>query len=372
MYIDGDTHYWPVRFIDRVSHPGRGYVEIKEDNGKYVRFGERVPGKTATYYRDGKVVHSFKEGRWNLDIRREYMKKDGFDLQVLIPDNRQLIYELDPELGRQLARAYNDTVAEDIAGAREFIGVAWVYLPDVKEAVREVRRAVEELGLKAVKLSGGYQDGDLDSEVLWPFYEEVSRLDIPILVHPGARVYEDQHSHPWLIGSERYEGFPLFPTALGFPLTYMVTAARLIFSGVLDRFPSLRFAFFEGGIGWVPWLMTMLDHHMPSEAPVSTAVRQFFQGEQKIKKTPGEYFRHFYIAAVSWEKYLPDIVKAWPNHNIITGSDFDHGDAISTWPNTVKPIQAMAGLSEEEKEKILGGNIMRLFKMKGESLPPQP
>jgi predicted TIM-barrel fold metal-dependent hydrolase len=116
----------------------------------------------------------------------------------------------------------------------------------------------------------------------------------------------------------------------------------------------------------------MLDHHMPSEAAVSTAVRQFFQGEQKIKKMPGEYFRQFYIAAVSWEKYLPDIVKAWPDHNIITGSDFDHGDAISTWPNTVKPIQAMAGLPEMEKEKILGGNMMRLFKMKGESLSPYP
>jgi predicted TIM-barrel fold metal-dependent hydrolase len=129
----------------------------------------------------------------------------------------------------------------------------------------------------------------------------------------------------------------------------------------------LRFAFFEGGIGWVPWLMTMLDHHMPSEAPVSTAVRQFFKGEEKIKKSPGEYFRHFYIAAVSWEHYLPEIVKVWPDHNIIIGSDFDHGDAISTWPNTVKPIKEMAGLPEEEKEKILGGNIMRLFKMSADS-----
>jgi len=363
MYIDGDTHYWPLRFIERVSHPGRGYVEIAEDTGDYLRFGERVPGKVASYYRDGKLVHSFKEGRWNLDIRREYMKKDGFDIQILIPDNRQLIYELDPELGRQLARAYNETVAEDIAGQDCFIGVAWIYLPDVHEAVRELRRAVKDLGLKALKLSGGYKDGDLDSEVLWPLYEEVSELDIPILVHPGARVFEAQHSHPWLIGSERYQGFQLFPTALGFPLTYMVTAARLIYSGVLDRFPSLRFAFFEGGIGWVPWLMKTLDHHMPAEAPVSAAVKAFFKGKEQLRRRPSDYFEQFYIAAVSWESYLPDIIKWWPNHNIIIGSDFDHGDAISTWPKTVEPIKSMPGLCEEDKEKILGGNAMRLFKM---------
>ena len=262
--------------------------------------------------------------------QNNYMKKDGFDVQVLIPDNRMLIYELDAELGRQLARAYNETTAEDISGDDRFIGCAWIYLPDIQESIRELRRAVQDLGMKAVKFSGGWADGDLDNEVLWPLYEEIARLDIPILVHPGARVFEAQHSHPWLVGAERYQGFPHFPTALGFPLTYMVSAARLIFSGVLDRFPTLKFAFFEGGIGWVPWLMHTLNAHTPDEAGISTAVKQFFDGKQKLKKAPSEYFDQFYIAAVSWETYLPETIKGWPKHNIIIGSDFDHGDAVAT------------------------------------------
>ena len=49
MYIDGDTHYWPIRFIDKVSHPGKGYVEVKKDTSDfYIRFGERLPGDVAT------------------------------------------------------------------------------------------------------------------------------------------------------------------------------------------------------------------------------------------------------------------------------------------------------------------------------------
>jgi len=365
MYIDGDTHYWPLRFLDKVKHPGKGYIEIEKDDGKYVRYGEVVPGSTATYFRDGNKVHSFKEGRWSLPLRAEYMKKDGFDVQVLIPDNRPLIYEINAELGRQLARAYNDTVAEDIQGDDRFIGVAWIYLPDIKESLKELRRAVKDLGLKAVKFNGGWGDGDLDNEVLFPLYEEIADLDIPILLHPAARVFELQHSHPWLVGSERFQGYQHFPTALGFSLTYMVSAARLIFSGVLDRFPTLKFGLFEGGIGWVPWLMHTMDAHMPSEATVSIAVRQFFKGKKAIQKKPSEYLSQFYIAAVAWESYLADTINGWPNHNIIIGSDFDHGDAVATWPRTVEVIKTMPVLSEEDKEKVLGGNAMRLFGLNG-------
>ena len=54
MYIDGDTHYWPVRFLERVKHPGRGHIEFQKGAGEMIRYGEKFPGDAATYYRDGK------------------------------------------------------------------------------------------------------------------------------------------------------------------------------------------------------------------------------------------------------------------------------------------------------------------------------
>ena len=174
------------------------------------------------------------------------MVREGFDYQVVIADNRPLIYEVDRDLGNAMARAYNDTVAEEIAGKDYFIGVAWVYLPDVDEAIRELRRAVKDLGFKGVKLMGGHDNCDLDAEVLWPFYEEVCKLDVPILVHPGTRVFEAQDCHPgWSAATATTVS--KCSRRIGFPLTYMVSAARLIMSGVLDRFPDLRAVVFRRG-----------------------------------------------------------------------------------------------------------------------------
>jgi len=129
MYIDGDTHYWPVRFLERVKHPSRGNLEFKKGAGEMIRYGEKFPGDAATYYRDGKKIHSFSETRWNLDMHREVMLREGFDYQVVIADNRPLIYEVDRELGNELACAYNDTVSEEIAGKEYFIGIAWCICP---------------------------------------------------------------------------------------------------------------------------------------------------------------------------------------------------------------------------------------------------
>jgi predicted TIM-barrel fold metal-dependent hydrolase len=94
-------------------------------------------------------------------------------------------------------------------------------------------------------------------------------------------------------------------------------------------------------------------------------VQQFFHGKQAIKKLPSEYFKQFFIAAVSWETYLAETIKGWPEHNIIIGSDFDHGDAVATWPKTVEVIKTMKDVSDDDKEQVLGGNAMRLFGMNG-------
>jgi predicted TIM-barrel fold metal-dependent hydrolase len=104
---------------------------------------------------------------------------------------------------------------------------------------------------------------------------------------------------------------------------------------------------------------------MPNDERVSVSVQQFFEGKKGIKKLPSQYFYQFYNACLSWESYLTDTINGWPNHNIIIGSDFDHGDAVATWPRTVDVIKRMKDVSEVDKEKVLGGNAMRMFGLNG-------
>ncbi len=338
--IDCDTRYWPVPFLDDVNHAAKGNIETVDDD-------------TVAFYREGKLIHRFKNTRWDLEKRKVEMDKEGFDIQVLIPDNRPFLYELDADLGNAMARAFNDFAADAVKGEDRFIPVSWLYLPDMKGAVKELTRSVEELGIRAVKVTGGFGDCDLDDPAMWPLYEVAEHHDVPILAHPAARAFESQIAHPWLIGADRFEPMRFLSSCIGFPMTYMHTITRLVFSGVMDRFPKLKFAFFEGGCGWVPFLRTQLD--------METEHRSFAQYEQssgiKLAHKPSAYFDRFYVSAISYEPYIADTARQWgSDHRIIIGSDFDHRDPIATWPHTVTDLRAIEGLGKEQQDRILGHN----------------
>jgi aminocarboxymuconate-semialdehyde decarboxylase len=341
--IDCDSHYWPIDFLARVDHPGKGRIEREDDT-------------TVSFYRDGELIQRFRNTRWDLALRKAAMDREGFDAQVLLPDSLPFLYEINHSLGLRLATAYNDHVAAAIANEPRFIGACWIYLPDMDAALAELQRAAK-LGLRAVKLSGGFADEDLDGEALWPLYEAAEALDIPLLFHPIERAFEDQTGHPWLIGAERDAGMRFLATTLGFPFTYMHSIARLIYSGTLDRFPNLRFAFLKGGAGWVPFLRDQLDRTAAHRAFRSHATKKGL----KLRRKPSEYFERFYVAANAGEPYLADTVRHWPEHRLIVGSGFDLPDIGATWPATVEKIQSQNGLSVFDQDLILGGNAQRLF-----------
>ena len=351
IYIDTDTHFLPITWLDHVSSgEQRGGMALEIQNGR------------AVCLRDGGNVFSMPEDGWDLRKRLAVMDQHGFHIQVLIPENRPLIYEVDPDAGRALARAYNDATAAHLAqlgvDRDRFLGVAWVYLPDVTGAVAELDRAVRQLGMRAVKVLGDFGDVHLGSEILYPFYKKVAELDVPILAHGAARTTQAEPVNPVLVGADRFGAdYGFLASALGFPFTYMLSMAHLIFSGTLDRFPTLKFGIFEAGVGWVPYLLNRLDIYYDHQ--LARPDQDSKAGE--LVRRPSEYIDRFYITVHTKESYLPDIVRLVPNHRFMLGSDFYHGDPNGLWPTALQDLLQMPGLPEDEKERILDTNPREFF-----------
>jgi predicted TIM-barrel fold metal-dependent hydrolase len=129
--------------------------------------------------------------------------------------------------------------------------------------------------------------------------------------------------------------------------------ANLCSSGILERFPGLRFASIEAGIGWVPWALVAMDeayrkHHM--------WVRP------RLKQLPSEYFRAHGFA--SFQEDAPGLDLAEEHRlvdNFLWANDYPHHEG--TWPHSAEAIErTMAHLSDDSRAKILGLNAARLWK----------
>ena len=133
----------------------------------------------------------------------------------------------------------------------------------------------------------------------------------------------------------------------------MEPIANLCASGVLERFPGLRFGSVEAGIGWVPWAIWALDeayrkHHM--------FVRP------KLQQMPSDYFRQCGFATFQEDKPGLDLAR---EHGLIDNfmwaNDYPHHEG--TWPHSAPAIERTMGqLSDAERAKVLGLNAARVFK----------
>src|SRR5581483_10576152 len=144
----------------------------------------------------------------------------------------------------ELARAYNDWMRDEyLSKSSRFQALGLIPLQEPPEAVKELRRIVNELGFCGAMLpSTGVMGAQnhLGDEKYWPIYEEANRLGCCIGIHGGV------HDHMGLDDMSPYA--PV--NALGHPFGQMVNFAGILFNGVFDKYPRVRFGFMEAGSGW--------------------------------------------------------------------------------------------------------------------------
>jgi aminocarboxymuconate-semialdehyde decarboxylase len=340
--IDSDTHFTPLdAFADLdPKYREQGPRVVALPTGRYrIDYPARTPHVPA--HIKPLRVNGRPKSDFEIEPRLEAMAQDGFDMQVLIPNNSPFYYDVDAAMGAGVSRAYNRSISRILKKfPNKFIGIAAAPLQDVRLAISEAEHAVKELGLHSVIIYQNVNGDDLDREFLWPFYETVEKLGVPLSVH-GV------DSGP-LLGVERFARYNL-DVCLGFPFEVFTAISALVFSGVLDRFPALKFGFFEVGIGWIPWLLDRLE--MAYDA--RSAARA------KTKRRPKECFDNFYFSFGAEDSTLPDVVKRIGSSRLMIGSDYPHPDGTS--PNTVAMLRSREGLTREDIDILLGGTAAEFF-----------
>ena len=300
---------------------------------------------------------------WDLDRRLADLDQEGIDKQVLIFHTSHVFYGAEPKLALKTARNYNDGLAATISECRQpsrYLGAAPLPLQEPEAAADEAERAVKELKMPVVVIGTNVRGKNLDLPEFWPFFARMNELNIPIIVHSdGLTTFQ---THPaagertgWWERGPFVADHPIW-WMLGHPFEHMIAIARLIYSGLLDRYPNLRFIFEEGNVGYALYLFDRLEEGWEFGELIH-GPRVHLRGP---KKHPLDYLDHFHWAVESEDSLIGEAVRRWGAERILFSSDYPHPD--SPWPESVKGMkEALSGCSEGDKVKVLGGNAARLL-----------
>lgn len=234
------------------------------------------------------------------------------------------------------AREINDRLGEVAARYPDRI-IPLAHVPPLApEGQAELRRAVVDLGFKGVGINTHINGVLLDDERLFPFYRTVSELEVPIVVHPASEL---PLAHPH--GMEQFN----LTRNLGRAFDTTISIARLMLSGTLDRFPTLRFVFSHMGGAF----FALKNRLNPS----------FW--DRRAKGFFNKYKRRIFVdtAPPFWSpEEICFAVRMMGEGQVLLGSDFP---TIGLLANSVRIIQK-ARTTAQIKKKVLGDNARRLFR----------
>lgn len=278
----------------------------------------------------------------DVPTRLRDMDKEGIDLSVLFPTGGFAVTELpEKDYAAAFCRGYNNWVASVCKESPRLRGVGLAPFQDVPAAVTEINRAITKLGLVGITVGSFGMKEHLGTPTFWPIYEELQRLNAPLLIH---------NSRQGPAGEIRFDTF-LFRHTIGRPFETLLDCAALMYGGVPEKFPKLRVAFLECGCGWVPYWMDRMDEEYEkreSEAPL-------------LKAKPSEYMirGNWFYATEPEESTLPYVLERVGEDVILFASDYPHWDG--NFPYMVSTMRGRKDISDKVKQKILCDNAKRLY-----------
>jgi predicted TIM-barrel fold metal-dependent hydrolase len=189
-----------------------------------------------------------------------------------------------------------------------------------------------------------------------PLWSACQDLGLVIHLHSGGAPMEDYGEHQGMMGIYISEVCWWSARPLWF----------LIWGGVFERHPRLRFAITESTTIWVPETLALLDFRY-AETPYSAKLGDY---RSHLTRKPSEYFhRNIFLGASCMPRREVELRHAIGLENLMWGTDFPHPEG--TWPTTREQLlEAFRGVPEGELAAMLGGNAARVYGFEREKLAP--
>lgn len=348
------------KFADRVpklvTDDTGGLVWAYEDGEMHDAGFGAVAGRPQSDWRHEPITYQeVRKGTWDIHARIHDMDLNGIESSVTFPAmcgfaGRKFAASKDPELGLACVRAYNRWHLQDWASAYpgRMVPLQLTWLPDPQIAAQEVYQNAQ-LGFRAVTFPDIPQRLGFPfiGDPVWePFLRACEETETVICLHTGGAGY---------ILNTREEAPLQLQTSL-FPAGAYVAALEWIWAFVPVRYPNIKIALSEGGIGWVPMALDRLDYVQAHSggSPVDTPWPAPDVSPSDVLK------RNFWFCMLDDPSTMHARYRIGVE-NIMFEVDYPHAD--STWPHTQRLLaERLGGLPADEVEKITFGNAAELFR----------
>ena len=279
----------------------------------------------------------------SIEQRLKDMDKMGIDVQAISTSPAQYYYRIEPDLCRQTSRLVNERLAEIVASHPDrFVALGTVPMQEPQLAVAELEYCMNELGFRGLEVGTNVRKAELSDERFNPIWAKAEELGAIIFLHPSGFTDTSRLKEHFLTN------------VIGNPLDTTFALSHIVFGGVLERYPGLKFVAAHGG-GYLGHYPARMDH----------AYKVRPECHDHIKRPPSYYMKKIYFdTMVFGETQLEHLVNLWGADHVVIGTDYPYDMG---WYKPVDFVNGAKSLTRAQKDQIIGGNAAKLLGLKRKS-----
>lgn len=328
LKIDMHTHIIPKHLPDWTQKFGYG---------NFIQLDHHRPG-FARMMQGQKFFREIEANCWDPQLRIEEYAKYNTQVQVVCTIPVMFSYSAKPHDCLEVSRFLNDDLAELVRKyPKNYVGLGTVPMQDTDLAVTELER-IKEIGLKGIQIGSNINDLNLSEPRFFPIFEACQDMDLCVMIHPWNMMGKPAMERYWL------------PWLVGMPAETSRAACSLIFGGVMERLPDLRFNFSHASGSFLATIGRV--EHGFNCRPDLVAIDN--------NVNPREYIGKFWVDSITHDdKMLSYVLDMQGSKKVSLGTDypFPLGDL-----EIGKFIEEM-GLSDEVVEDIFCNASLEWLKM---------